>query len=158
MSINRRELFLSAGAVVAAALFYNVAVTPAEAKRPQFYTGLVANTAVGGYDPVAYFQKGRPVRGSSKHVLKHKGVNWRFSSAANLAAFKANPGRYIPAFGGYCAWAVSQGYTAKGDPRAWKIVGGRLYLNYNRSIQKRWERNQSANIRAGNRNWPSVLN
>lgn len=158
MSISRRTLLLSAGAATAAALFTNIAVTPAEAGKSPVYTGLVANTAVGGYDPVAYFKQGKPVRGSSSFTLKHQGVNWRFSSAANRDAFKANPARYAPAFGGYCAWAVSQGYTAKGDPRAWKIVGGKLYLNYNRSVQKRWERNQSANIRAGNRNWPKVLN
>lgn len=158
MSLSRRTLLLSAGAAAAAAIFTNVSMTPAEAGKSPVYTGLVANTAVGGYDPVAYFKQGKPVRGSSKYSLKHQGVNWRFSSAANRDAFKANPGRYAPAYGGYCAWAVSQGYTAKGDPRAWKIVGGRLYLNYNRSIQKRWEKNQSAHIKAGNRNWPKVLN
>ena len=153
MTLNRRHLLLAAAGLAAGAL-----ATPALAGKSPVYTGLVAGTAVGGYDPVAYFTKGKPVRGSSAHTLRHQGVKWKFSSAENLAAFKANPGKYAPAFGGYCAWAVSQGYTAKGDPRAWKIVGGKLYLNYNRSIQKRWEKKQSAHIRAGNANWPKVLN
>ncbi len=153
MRINRRTLMISA-----AALLGSAALTPVLAGKSPVYTGLVAGTAVGGYDPVAYFTQGKPVRGSSKFTVKHQGVNWRFSSAKNRDAFKASPSRYAPAFGGYCAWAVSQGYTAKGDPRAWKIVGGRLYLNYNRSVQKRWEKNQSANISAGQRNWPKVLN
>ncbi len=159
MRMNRRTLLFSGATLLGSTAFLGTAaLTPVEAKKPAIYTGLVAGTAVGGYDPVAYFKQGKPVRGSSKYALKHNGVTWRFSSAANRDAFKASPGRYSPAYGGYCAWAVSQGYTAKGDPRAWKIVGGRLYLNYNRSVQKRWERNEAANIRAGNRNWPKVLN
>ena len=104
MRITRRTLMFST-----AALLGSAALSPVLAGKSAVYTGLVAGTAVGGYDPVAYFKKGKPVRGSSKFTLKHQGVNWRFSSAANRDAFKASPGRYAPAFGGYCAWAVSQG-------------------------------------------------
>ena len=85
------------------------------------------------------------------------GVEYRFASAANLAAFRASPSRYLPSYGGYCAWAISQGYTASADPTNWRIVDGRLYLNYNDEIQRRWEQDIPARIREANANWPSVL-
>ncbi|MEM6666964.1 MAG: YHS domain-containing (seleno)protein, partial [Pseudomonadota bacterium] len=71
--------------------------------------------------------------------------------------FAANPARYAPQFGGYCAWAVSEGYTAKGDPKHWKVVNGKLYLNYNGRIQRRWEKDIPGHISKGNANWPNVL-
>lgn len=125
--------------------------------EPEIYTGILNNTAVGGYDPVAYFTQGRPVRGSAEHSTTYKGATWRFSSAENLARFRANPAAYAPQYGGYCAWAVSQGYTAKGDPRFWKIVGGKLYLNYDATVQRRWEADIPGFIRSANANWPRVV-
>ncbi len=104
---------------------------PAFAKDAPVYTGTFSNTAVSGYDTVAYFTQGKPVKGSTEFRTTYNGAEWRFASAANLAKFRANPGRYAPQYGGYCAWAVSQGYTASGDPTVWKVVGGKLYLNYN---------------------------
>ncbi len=129
----------------------------AEAKKPQIYTGFLSSAAVGGYDPVAYFQQKRPVKGSSKFSLRHKGATWRFSSQANLDKFRADPAAYAPRYGGYCAWAVSQGYTAKGDPMYWRIVDGKLYLNYNADVQARWERDIPGFIRKADGNWPKVL-
>jgi YHS domain-containing protein len=136
----------------------SVAASPAAlADKPPIYHGLFDDLAVGGYDPVAYFSGARPVEGRKPFEFKYKGATWRFASADNLAAFKADPDRYAPQYGGYCAWAVSQGYTAKGDPRAWKIVGGKLYLNYNADIQKKWEQDISGFIAKANANWPTVL-
>jgi YHS domain-containing protein len=109
------------------------------------------------YDAVAYFTSGKPVEGSKAFEYKYKGVTWRFASADNLAAFKADPTKYAPQYGGYCAWAVSQGYTAKGDPKAWKIVNGKLYLNYNLDIQKKWEQDVPGLVAKGDSNWPKVL-
>ncbi len=106
---------------------------------------------------MAYFKDGKALKGQSKFFLEHNGAQWRFSSQDNLDDFKADPSKYAPQFGGYCAWAVSQGYTAKGDPNAWKIVGGKLYLNYNREVQANWLKNVSVNIEKGNANWPTVL-
>lgn len=131
---------------------------PAWAKnKPAVYTGFLSNLAVNGYDPVAYFEKKRPVKGSSRFSLRHKGASWRFSSQANLEKFRANPMGYAPQYGGHCAWAVSQGYTAKGDPNHWRIVDGKLYLNYNASIQDRWEKDISGFIAKSDRNWPKIL-
>ncbi len=130
---------------------------PAYADQRPIYTGLIGNVGVSGYDVVAYFTDGRPVRGTAQFRTTHQGVEYRFASAAHLAAFQANPARYLPQYGGYCAWAVSQGYTASADPDNWRIVDGKLYLNYNTEVQRRWEQDIPGHIASANRNWPSVL-
>jgi hypothetical protein len=151
-----------AGAKVAVAALLAAAVAdvmpePARAGEPIIYTGLVKGIAVGGYDPVGYFNDGKPVMGSPAITLMHDDATWRFASEANRDAFRAEPTRYAPQYGGYCAWAVSQGYTAKGDPNAWKIVGGKLYLNYDKRVQSTWEKAAEANIVKADANWPKVL-
>ncbi len=113
--------------------------------------------AIRGYDPVAYFTEGEPVEGDSDFSHDWEGATWRFASAANRDVFAADPEKYAPQYGGYCAWAVSQGYTASTDPDAWKIVDGKLYLNNSLSIQKRWEQGGVAGlIVAGDGNWPGL--
>ncbi|MGH6620510.1 MAG: YHS domain-containing (seleno)protein [Alphaproteobacteria bacterium] len=129
---------------------------PVAAKDP-VYTGTLSNLAVSGYDPVAYFTEGKPVEGSAAFEHKWKGATWRFANAKNLEAFKADPAAYAPQYGGYCAWAVSQGYTASADPSAWRIVGKKLYLNYNREVQQNWEKDAAGNIVKADGNWPKVL-
>ncbi len=155
--MNRRQVFKMAGGgavlLVAAASGF-----PAFAAKDSIFTGLVSGVAVGGYDAVAYFTEKKPVRGSKDFTAKHDGVTWRFASASNRDAFVANPSRYAPQYGGYCAWAVSNGYTAKGDPNAWSVVDGKLYLNFNKSVRRRWSQDIPGNIKKGNANWPSVLN
>jgi len=113
--------------------------------------------AIGGTDPVAYFTDGAPAAGRPEFSLDWKGATWRFASADHLASFRDEPERYAPQYGGYCAWAVSQGYTAKTDPDAWKIVDGKLYLNFDRDVQKQWEQDVPGNIRKADANWPAVL-
>ena len=129
----------------------------AAAAKPAIYTPALNNVAVGGYDPVAYFTQGKPVKGTDAFRTDWRGATWKFSSAANLAKFKANPTAYAPQFGGYCAWAVSQGYLASGDPEQWKIVDGKLYLNFNQRAKELWEADQAAAIERGSSNWPTVL-
>jgi YHS domain-containing protein len=145
--------------IVAAALGCAAAFQPAQgfAKAEPVYTATFSKLAVSGYDPVAYFTAGRPVKGSAAYKISHKGAEYRFANAANLAKFKANPSAYAPQYGGYCAWAVSQGYTASGDPTVWKIVNGKLYLNYNRDVGSKWEKNIPGHIRSANVNWPKLL-
>lgn len=113
--------------------------------------------AVDGSDVVAYFTQGKPVAGSPEFAHDWNGVTWHFASAENRDAFAADPAAYAPQYGGYCAWAVSQGYTASTRPDAWKIVNGKLYLNFNRRIQRRWERDIPGNITSADANWPDVL-
>jgi YHS domain-containing protein len=143
--------------IVVAVGALSLAPTTVMAREPAVYAGIVKGVAVGGYDPVAYFTAGKPVPGTPEFTHEHEGAIWRFASAANRDAFKAAPAKYAPQYGGYCAWAVSQGYTAKGDPNAWSIVGDKLYLNYNKAVQKGWEDSKAANIKKADGNWPIVL-
>lgn len=117
-----------------------------------------AGLAVQGYDVVAYVTQQAPVRGQAQFEFRWNGGVWRFSSAANRDAFAKEPARYAPQFGGYCAWAVSRGYTADIDPEAWTIVDGKLYLNYSKRVQRMWEQDVPGNIAKGEANWPGVLN
>ncbi len=127
------------------------------ARQPEIYTGILSSTAVGGYDPVAYFTEGKAVRGKRDLTFAWKGVTWRFASEKNRDLFREKPEAYAPQFGGYCAWAVSQGYTAKGDPRHWNVVDGKLYLNYDAGVKKTWEKDIPGNIAKAGKNWPAVL-
>jgi len=127
------------------------------ASEPPVYTGLLSNTGAGGYDTVSYFEAEKPVKGSSDFTTQYRGATWRFASAENLARFKDNPDRYAPAYGGYCAWAVSQGYLAKGDPKHWSIKQGKLYLNYNQPVQDTWLQSPEAFVQKADENWPRVL-
>jgi YHS domain-containing protein len=129
---------------------------PAMAAKPAVYTPAFSKLALEGYDPVAYFD-GAPAKGDARFSFTYGGAEYRFASAANLAKFKASPNAYLPQYGGYCAWAVSRGYTAKGDPTAWKVVGGKLYLNYDAEVQKRWAADIPGNIGKADQNWPKVL-
>lgn len=113
--------------------------------------------AIKGYDTVAYHTQGQPVKGSGDHTHAWNGATWQFASAANLEKFKANPEKYAPKYGGYCAYAVSKGATANIDPNAWKLVEGALYLNYNASIQKKWSKDIPGYIAKADANWPGVL-
>ena len=131
--------------------------TSALASEPPVYTGLLSNTGAGGYDVVSYFEADEPTKGSADYSTRHLGATWRFASAENLARFQSNPERYLPAYGGYCAWAVSQGYLAKGDPKHWNIRQDRLYLNYNQSVQDRWLKSPDEFIHQADANWPRVL-
>ncbi len=112
--------------------------------------------AIEGYDPVAYFTRAKPVEGKSAFEHQWKGAKWRFATARNRDRFAAVPDRFAPKYGGYCAWAVSQGYTASIDPEAWRIVDGKLYLNYSKSVQAQWTADIAGNIKKGDTNWPKI--
>lgn len=147
---------LPAVMLLALGLLFQASVSPAFAKDP-IYTGTFSSLAVSGYDPVAYFTQGKPVEGNGDHEYEWNGATWRFSSAENLGSFKAEPESYAPQYGGYCAWAVSQGYTAPSDPQAWRVVDGKLYLNYSEDVQKKWVRDIPGFIAKADTNWPKVL-
>lgn len=116
------------------------------------WTGL----AIDGYDPVAYFTESRPVKGDKRFEAEFGGATYRFSSAANRDLFVKTPAKYAPQYGAFCAYAVSRGYTADTDPLAWKIVDGRLFLNYNAGAQQKWEEDVPGNIAKGDANWPGL--
>jgi YHS domain-containing protein len=151
MSGFTRRMALGCG-LLAAGGFANGAARADE----KIYTGFLSGKAVGGYDPVAYFKKGKPVEGSSEFTASHEGATWLFENAENRDAFIANPAAYAPQYGGHCAWAAAQGYLASGDPEIWKIVGGKLYLNYNQDVQTKWEADIPGFIAKGDGNWPKI--
>jgi YHS domain-containing protein len=141
--------------IVFTVLLFFTAATGLRAEKPINTTW--GGVAIKGYDPVAYFDESKPVKGSADFIHEWMGAKWRFASAAHRDAFAAAPETYAPQFGGYCAWAVSQGYTAGIDPEAWKIIGGKLYLNYDLKVQKMWEADTAKHIAAGEKNWPEIL-
>jgi YHS domain-containing protein len=115
------------------------------------------NTADGvalkGYDPVAYFTAGKPTPGMDEYALRWKGVTYRFASAENRALFNADPERYAPQYGGYCAYAMSINRIADIDPARWTIVDGKLYLNNNLLSQALWSVSTRGKIGSADRHW-----
>lgn len=109
--------------------------------------------ALRGFDAVAYFAVENAVEGNPKYEFVWNGAKWLFSSEENMKKFQAEPEKYAPQFGGYCAYAVSQGYTADGDPKVWKVADGKLYLNYNPKAKELWEKDQPNLIETGKKNW-----
>lgn len=145
---------------IAAMIFALTALmtAPAAHAAKEIYTSTFNKKALSGYDTVAYFNEGKPVKGSESFKTEYKGAEWQFSSQANLDAFKANPEKYAPQYGGYCAYAVGKyNDLVSADPEAWKIVNGKLYLNYDKDIQAEWAANQSEYITKGNTNWPGLI-
>ncbi len=151
MPHTRREVLKFAVAVPAFAFVSS----PAFAATPAIYAN--DGIAIDGTDAVAYFTQGGPVPGSPTLTHEWMGVQWQFSTPENRDAFAADPEAYAPQYGGYCAYAVSEGYTASTTPKAWKIVDGKLYLNYSRRVKRRWERDIPERIRSADANWPAVL-
>ncbi|MGJ7095459.1 YHS domain-containing (seleno)protein [Vibrio hannami] len=122
------------------------------------YTGIFSNKAVDGYDTVAYFTEGKPVKGSKEFKTEYMGADWYFASKENLDKFTADPEAFAPQYGGYCAWAIAEKSDfAPGDPEQWKIVDGKLYLNYNADIQNRWLKDVPGFIATGDKNWPKLI-
>jgi len=131
--------------------------SPAAWSKDPINTNLFGHTAIHGYDPVAYFTDGKPVEGKSEFAFEWMGAKWLFATAAHRDAFKAAPEKYAPKYGGYCAYAVSQGHVADIDPSAWSIVDGKLYLNYDKDIQKKWQADVPGYIKKADKNWPDVV-
>lgn len=130
--------------------------TTAHADRPAIFVERFQSVAAGGYDLTSYFS-GTPMRGNAQFAATHNGAAYHFANAANRARFQANPSAFLPQYGGYCAWAVSQNYTAPGRPQFWRVVDGKLYFNYDAGVQRKWERDVPGFIRSANANWPAVL-
>ena len=120
-------------------------------------TGFFSNKAIKGYDTVAYFTQNKPVEGSSDYQTEYLGAQWLFSSQENLDLFLAEPEKYAPQYGGYCAWAVSQNKTASIRPDLFTIVDGKLYLNYNDKINDRWLKDQTKLIEQADQHWPELV-
>lgn len=118
---------------------------------------LLGGVAIKGYDVVAYFTDGKPVEGSDDFEIEWNGATWRFASDAHKQLFAKQPKKYAPQYGGFCAFGVSRGYAVGIDPAAWKIVGGKLYLNYNKDVQAEWVKDIPGYVIKADQNWPKIV-
>ncbi|GAB4496576.1 MAG: YHS domain-containing (seleno)protein [Saprospiraceae bacterium] len=112
--------------------------------------------AIKGYDPVAYFTQNKPVKGAADITFEWNGATWHFASAENRDLFKGNPEKYVPQYGGWCAYGWAQGYPAKTEPEAWSIVDGKLYLNYSLDVRSDWDKKRAEYIQAADKNWANA--
>lgn len=113
---------------------------------------------ISGYDPVAYFIDGKPMKGSGYHVAEYQGVAYAFASKEHMQLFENNPEKYVPAYGGYCAYGVAVGKKFVSDPEAWKIVNRTLYLNLDKDIQSKWSQDIPGYIKKSEANWKDIKN
>jgi len=141
--------------ILTIALFFG-AVMPAFAGKAEIYTSWQNNLALSGYDTVSFFS-GKPREGKKEFRHIYQGAEWRFSTRGNLELFKTNPSAFMPQYGGYCAWALAKGKLAKGTPEHWSVEDGKLYINFNARIKRRWEKDISGFIEMADSEWPEIL-
>lgn len=115
-------------------------------------------TAVGGYDVVSYQTAKKPLRGNGHYLAEHDGVTYLFANKDNQQKFEANPEKYVPAYGGYCAFGVSVGKKFVGDPEVWRVVDGKLYLNLDVDIQSQWLKDVPGRIKTADSKWKRIAN
>lgn len=113
--------------------------------------------AIRGYDPVAYFTDGKPVSGKDEFTTEWMGAKWKFASQDHLDKFKADPAKYAPQYGGYCAYGVAQGHAVKIEPDQFTIVSGKLYLNYDADINKKWRADEAGYIKTADGKFAGVI-
>jgi YHS domain-containing protein len=151
--MQTKRTYTAAALLIAVAVFLQSGIAKDRVEPVFTHSGA---TAIRGYDTVAYFKDGKPVKGTPQFSTQWMGATWQFANASNRDAFQQAPEKYAPQFGGYCAWAVGHNYTASTDPEAWKVVDGKLYLNNSKSVQKMWEQDQARWIMEADRNWPGL--
>jgi hypothetical protein len=149
--LTRRTLLSAALALPAAGLL----TRPAFAAKPPVFAK--DGIAINGFDPVAYFNMGKPVKGDPSIAADWQGAQLLFASAENRAMYAAEPEKFAPRYGGYCAYAVSKGSTAPTDPEAWTVYEDRLYLNFSTEVRSIWQQDIPGNIAKADANWPGVL-
>jgi len=154
--IVKHQILFVALAAVAAPL--SLAAFTASADAAPVYVGVEGgNIAVSGYDAVSYFDgDGVPVKGDAAFAVAHDNAVYHFANSANAARFAANPEAFMPRYGGHCAWAMSRGYLAPGDPLAYAVVDGKLYLNFNQEVKAKWDQDRAGYIAAAEKNWAVI--
>ena len=120
------------------------------------HVNVVNGLALRGFDPVAFFTQGRAVMGDAKLTSQYEGATYEFADVQDKAAFDAEPGKYLPQYGGFCAAATSHGRKVDADPRAFVIKDGKLYVNYNQEALDAFSKDLPASIKAADEKWPEV--
>jgi YHS domain-containing protein len=153
--LKRRAMLL----VGAAALFASAAAfaaPPVNTLKAGLFGGR-SDTAILGYDTVAYFTDGKPTKGQDAFTHEWMGAKWKFASQAHLDAFKAEPARYAPQYGGYCAYGVSQDNLVSIEPDKFKVIDDKLYLNYDADVQSKWLKDPTGFIKTADAKFQSLL-
>lgn len=128
--------------------------SPSHADR---ITNFVKNGhAIGGTGPAAYFNQGRPVQGSDKFSVEYQGMKEKFASAGHHDPFRVLAARYVPQYGGFCAFGAGKSFKVPVVPQAWKIVGGKRYRNNSRNVQKRFDTDTNDIIHGADLNWEII--
>ena len=156
--LTRRAAMASALAV--AGMLFGTAASAAEPPINTLKNSLFGgrtDTAINGYDTVAYFTAGKPVKGQDALATEWMGAKWKFSTQAHLDLFKANPEKYAPQYGGYCAYGVVQDNLVKVEPDQFTIRDGKLYLNYDADIQAKWLKDPAGFIKSADAKFPALL-
>ncbi|SEI55886.1 hypothetical protein SAMN05216327_102449 [Dyadobacter sp. SG02] len=112
--------------------------------------------AIKGYDVVAFFKDAKPVEGADSLTFHYKDADWLFASRANLEAFRSAPDRYVPQYGGYCAYGTSEGHKAPTEAETWTIVDDKLYFNYNMKVKNNWSKKREEFIEKADTQWPLI--
>ncbi len=149
----------TAAALGAAALFFSgaaLAAPPINTLKGGVFGGQ-GDVAILGHDPVAYFTDGRPVKGQDEFVTEWMGAKWKFATATHRDLFKSSPERYAPQYGGYCAYGVSQDNLVGIEPDKFRVIDGKLYLNYNASVQATWLKDPAAYIKLADAKFQALL-
>ncbi len=160
LHLSRRLALLSAIALGAACSLFSAAAVAAEPPINTLKTGVFGgrtDTAINGYDTVAYFTVGKPIKGVDSLVTEWMGAKWKFSSQANLDLFKGSPEKYAPQYGGYCAYGVTQNNLVKVEPDQFTVRDGKLYLNYDASIQALWLKDPAGYIKSADAKFAGLL-
>lgn len=152
--IPRAALAFGAVAVLASALLF--AAPPVNTLKTGWLGGR-SDTAILGYDTVAYFTLGKPVKGQDRFVYAWQGAKWKFASRANLDLFTSNPEKYAPQYGGYCAYGVAQGNLVSIEPDQFTVLDGKLYLNYSADVQRKWLRDPPGFIKSADARFEALL-
>ena len=154
--LSRRALLGVGAAALLASTAARAAQPPINTLTGGFFGG-TSDTAILGYDTVAYFTEGKPVKGSDGFVTTWMGAKWKFASQAHLDLFKAAPEKYAPQYGGYCAYGVAVDNLVSIEPDKFKVLDGKLYLNYDADVQQKWLKNPTGFIKAADSKFLMLL-
>jgi len=155
-SLSRRRILAGAAIAAGATAFAGVARAYDENSKADVNVD-AKGVALRGYDPVSYQTGAHPVMGSGAFTASHEGATYHFASAANRATFAADPARYAPAYGGFCAMGIAMERKLDGDPTLFRVVNNRLYLNVNAPVQARWVQDIPGNVKTASEKWPALL-